>query len=205
MSPSAAVSVRNSSSAFAASISVSEPAALVSMKRRKRSMATPSRRCAARAAGKLRRVLLRLRQGDRIGALDDRAAGRLDEPRHRLGRAVLVVEHLALARAELASSRVGKSRASRTSATRFQPVAHGVRELAAVDEELRPARRRARSRRRAGSGVCGTSPPRMLKSQAIDAGSVRTAASARFSATLLRDLGDLLARPACRRALPAAR
>ena len=161
------------------------PAALVSMKRRKRSIATPSRRCAARAAGELGGALPRLRQGDRVGALDDRAAGLLDEARDRLGRAVLVVEDLAPARAERREAAREKSRASRTSATAsslsrtafesFRPSMKSSGRPVGVDD--------GEGERR--SGVCGTSPPRMLKSQAIEAGSVRIAASARFSAISL--------------------
>ena len=87
------------------------------------------------AAGELGGALLRAREGDRVGALHDRAAGLFDEPRDRFGRAVLVVEDLSLGRAELREPRAEIARLADVG-DRFEAVADGVREFSAVDEKL---------------------------------------------------------------------
>ena len=139
---------------------------------------------AMRGAGavELDRVLAGLRQQARVGGALDVArrplrAGRRSTTRRSPDRPA------PRPRAASASS-AGPSRSGGSIATRVAEMAlEAGGELAAVDEQVDAAVAGAGSRSDSGSGVCGTSPPRMLSSQAIESGTVSTAAATPSSAS----------------------
>ena len=182
---SAPVSRRKLSSAATASISVSLPVgASRSSQARKRAIAAPSRACAARAPAISAAFLHRLQQRDRIGARASTlppALGRRSAPRPRRRSPGSSRTRLALGRARARSR--GEFVAAR--ARRRAPRARArtvVGELAAVDDRARAGRRCGTIAKASGSGVCGTSAPRMLNSPGDrSCGSETTSASARAS------------------------
>ena len=170
---------RNASSCASASdLATARPAgASRASQARKRVTATPSRRCAARVPVELDLVLARLRQ--RAGVRRRARSGRRPW-RSRSNTQTAAAVASTATRAPACAERVQRRRRARRAARTATPLPRCARRpgasLRASTNQSTPPSARTTAKD-SGSGVCGTSPPRMLSSQAIEFGAVSTAAS----------------------------